>query len=118
MILPTGLSTFPPLARGTALLAALGANDTLTELSLSSSLSDAILGGVEAAAALATSLRSNATLRTLAIHAASLGGPEGMCLVLGALGGSPLTALDISRQTLDLPACVALGESLARGLEA
>lgn len=103
--------------RGTALLAALGANQHLTELEICK----AELGGVEAAAALASSLRSNGTLRTLRIIlSASAFGP-GMHLVFDALCGSDerpsrcgVTWLSFSDVPLDIRACAALAGSLSR----
>lgn len=108
------------LRSGEALLAALGANTSLISLFLC----DVQAGGVAAAAAFAASLRRNATLRNVDLSGSGLGGPEGMRLVLAALGGSSsetpslcaLTRLDISQQLLDAPACAALGESLGRGI--
>lgn len=102
--------------RGAALLASLGANVTLTKLEAGS----AAFGGPEAAAALAASLRSNATLRSLDI--ASTFRFVGLGPVLSALGGSAespsvcaLLSLNLTWATLDLPACQALGASLAAG---
>jgi hypothetical protein len=90
----------------------LGSNNTLTKLDLTSSHIT-----IEAAAALASSLHSNATLRLLCLAGASLGGAESLRLILGTLGSNRgLTALDITEQMLDIPACAALGESLASGL--
>lgn len=78
--------------------------------------------GDKAAAKLAASLRANGTLRSLDIHDIDYFGPEGMRLLLGALGGSEaqpsrcgLTKFSLPRSRLDLPACAALGESLAHG---
>lgn len=112
--------------RAVVLLAALGANTSLTDLDLSSSLqfSDSL-----AAAALAGSLRSNATLRTLRMASDGDGPPaneaeEGpfCCAVFGALAPADalpsrcgLSALTLSRFSLGLPACAALGQSLGCG---
>lgn len=112
-----------------ALFASLGANETLTELSVKKSR----LGGFNAAATLAASLRSNAALRVLKLDASAFKGaePGGMALILGALGPSSaesppgsslspprccgLTHLDISGASVDSPACISLGQSLASG---
>jgi Ran GTPase-activating protein (RanGAP) involved in mRNA processing and transport len=89
----------------------LGSNLTLTKLHLSY-----IQCSVDGAAALASSLRSNATLRVLRLAHASLGGAEGLSLILGALGSNRgLTSLYICFKMIDISACTALGESLASG---
>lgn len=106
-----------------ALLSALAVNKTLTLAELRGTG----LGGVPAAEALAASLRTNRTLRTLDLSFGmeALGGPEGVRLVLGALGcGSGcssasgccgLTTLCLSDTPLELAACAALGRSLSSG---
>lgn len=104
-----------------ALLAALGRNESLTALVLDHSR----LGGIQAAAALAASLRANSTLRTLRLAHCILGEREGMRLILGALGsgcgdeGRPsrcgITDLCVDNCAFDLPACSALAQILARG---
>lgn len=124
----------PPLYRSAdPLIAALAQNNTLTELSLR----DAEYGGQGGPAeTLAQALRANSTLRTLDIgHITHTGtnagfggfaggaGGGGLRLVLGALARSSsagpslcgVTSLILSGNQLDLPACEALGGSLARG---
>lgn len=100
-------------ASHTALLAALGANTALTELSLAA----CELGGVEAATALAASLCTNATLRKLTFARFHFGEPAGFDRVLSAIGSSTsaLTALDITGHWFSLAACEALGGALAGG---
>lgn len=121
-----GAPVSPPRSRCyrvTALFAALGANVHLTTLELTDGL--CFGGRHEAAIALASSLHNNRTLRKLQINngsCTSMCGAEGMRLVLAALGGSDerpsccgLTSLTLGSLALDLPACAALGQSLARG---
>jgi hypothetical protein len=107
-----------PICRGLALLAALGANQHLTELELQY----VQLGGQDAAMALASSLRSNGTLRTLTIKGGDWEREPGLHHVFEALSGSEgrpsrcaLTTLSISEIALDLAACIALADSLSRG---
>lgn len=116
-LLLDALTRLPPRRRGTTLLAALGANEHLTGLWIS----NAQLGGLEAAAALAASLRSNGTLCTLSILGAGNLEP-GMHLIFEALCGSAerpsrcsVTTLTFDYVALDLPACEALAESLSSG---
>lgn len=78
--------------------------------------------GRGAAAALAASLRRNAALRELNLFQASFAGEESMRLILAALGSSPhrpslcaVTFVDLYGISLDVPACAALGGSLACG---
>ena len=82
-----------------------------------------MLGGPDAAEALAASLRSNSTLRTLDISGTIIGnGGKGLACIFGALSSGPaaapsccaLTALDVScAEGMFLAECAALGLALA-----